>query len=80
MPYRPHRLEPTYPGPEVVTSPSLSGCGIGRWPYCAIHPPGRRTVDWGASCRVSRGGAGCAETASPSPRWLICMVAISAMS
>jgi hypothetical protein len=22
MPYRPHRLEPNYPGPEVVTSPS----------------------------------------------------------
>jgi len=22
MPYRPHRLEPNYPGPEVVASPS----------------------------------------------------------
>jgi hypothetical protein len=22
MPYRPHRPEPNYPGPEVVTSPS----------------------------------------------------------
>ena len=22
MPYRPHRLEPAYPGPEVVTTPS----------------------------------------------------------
>jgi len=22
MPYRPHRLEPNYPGPEVVTTPS----------------------------------------------------------
>ena len=22
MPYRPHRLEPNYPGPEVVTVPS----------------------------------------------------------
>jgi hypothetical protein len=35
MPYRPHRLEPNYPGPEVVTTPSPAppvvvecSCGI----------------------------------------------------
>ena len=33
MPYRPHRLEPNYPGPEVVTTkspapPVVVECGI----------------------------------------------------
>lgn len=45
MPYRPHRLEPNYPGPEVVTSPSPAPPVIvGAW-CIGVERMNRRQLD-----------------------------------
>jgi len=45
MPYRPHRLEPNYPGPEVVTTPSPAPPIVVQ-PWCiGVERMSRRTLD-----------------------------------
>ena len=45
MPYRPHRLEPAYPGPEVVTTPSPAPPVIVAAWCIGVERMNRRTLD-----------------------------------
>jgi hypothetical protein len=45
MPYRPHRLEPNYPGPEVVTSPSPAPPVIVAAWCIGVERMNRRSLD-----------------------------------
>ena len=45
MPYRPHRLEPNYPGAEVVTSPSPASAAVVECWCVMVERMNRRTLD-----------------------------------
>ena len=48
MAYKPHRLEPNYPGPEVVTSLSPA-------PPVVVEAADRRGNDWVPDSKIAKG-------------------------